>query len=293
MDFEYVKTCYEILVGELELFGQVETAPVKKLGSSINAVRLSLDALKAKILEDDFPSQPDEIYFFKKEKPKFLCEQLYALEIFTIETNRPLAGEEQVKAFYEQELKYIKRFFEQYRFLYQYYQLDAHEMDHLFFVRGVRPADILLPDVQDFDPAFATAADYLFAKFMACEKVQDYLLQGIYGATDNRLPFSLGKNANPLKWVGSKSDLVELAYGIFGTMQINNGEAGIADIIFWLEQSLNIDLGRYYQTFSEIKARKSISKTHYLDHMKEMLTRHIEEGDAFKPRKIKKVPGYK
>ena len=290
---EFANACYLIMNEELSLFSELGTQPVRKLSTILNCTNEALVKLKTYLNEHKFSDQQSEIYFFKSQKPKFVCEQIYAKELYTIETSKPLGDEAILKSFYEQELKFIKRFFIQNQFLYQYYLLDASELDHLFFVRGARPSDLLVPETPDLDPIFSTSVDYMFSKFIAYERIQNYLLDCLYGRVDNVQPNATSRRNISLNWTGNKADLIELAYGIYGTSQINNGEVDIADIVDWLEHSLNINLGRYYQCFSEIKNRKSISKTHYLDHMLSMLSAHLTEGDAFKPRKPKNVSGSK
>ncbi|MFS2185615.1 RteC domain-containing protein [Mucilaginibacter sp. Mucisp84] len=268
-------------------YNDLGTTPVRRLTGVLAAVRQAMDELKAWVITDPFSGTTDEIRFFKRDKPRFYAEQLYALEIFTIETNKPVGDDSLEKAYYEQELRFIRRFFDQHRFMYQYFLVDATELDHLLFVRGARPADVVLPGLLDADPVFTTAADFIFARFMAMERVQSWLMDQLYGRIDNKL-LDLNKKGNSLQWTGSKTNLVELAYAIYGTKQLNNGDIEIADIITWLESTLSIDLGRYYQTFSEIKSRKLVGPTAYIDHMKEMLVRHLEEGDAFKPKQFRR-----
>jgi hypothetical protein len=96
-----------------------------------------------------------------------------------------------------------------------------------------------------------------------------------------------------LTWTGDKTNLIELAYGIYNTAQVNNGEINIVDLISWLENSFHVRLPRYFQMFSEIKNRKSVSKTRYLDHMAKMINLYIEQGDAFVPEKPRQVSGSK
>lgn len=284
MKIDFAKTLFSEMEEELSIYADLGTLPVRRLTGALSCVSESLIKLKGNMVEYPFKDQQEEITFFKYEKPPFVCEQIYALEMYTIETSRPIGDELLLKAFYEQELKFIKRFFIQYQFIYQYFQLDAIELDHLFFVRGAKSSDLLLPETHGLDPEFSTSCDYLFAKFMAYEKVQDYLIERLYGHGGIFIAFR-SKKGRALEWTGDKSNLVELAYAIHDTVQINNGEVDISDIIDWLEQSLQVNLGRYYKRFSEIRMRKNMSKTRYLDEMRNALSKHIEEGDAFKPKK--------
>ncbi|WP_183580224.1 RteC domain-containing protein [Mucilaginibacter sp. X5P1] len=277
---------------DIFIYSDLGTTPIKRLTGGLNTTGESLKKLKDFVKETPFENQLEEIRFFKYEKPRFVAEQIYALEIYTIETGKPLGDELLIRNFYEQELRFIKRYFIQYQFLYQYYQLDACDLDHLFFVRGAKPSDILIPEAPGLDPVFSTSCDYLFAKFMAYERIQDYIMDCLYGQGKAYQSFT-SKKGRSLTWTGDKSNLIELAYAIYDTLQINNGEVDISDIIDWLEQSLQVNLGRYYKRFSEIKMRKNISRTRYLDFMVEMIVKHMEEGDGFQPQPLKAVSGSK
>jgi hypothetical protein len=290
---DYAKNSFARLEEELALFSEMGILPIKRLAGSLRCVKDALIKLNDYVQENSFEDRQEEINFFKYYKPQFVAERLYAIEIFTIEAGKPLGDNGAIKSYYEEELKYIKRFFIKYQFLYQYYQLDAADLDNLFFVRGAAPSDILLPENPEVNSQFSTPCDYIFARFMAYEKVQEYLMNRIYRSVENDVFSENSKIGKALKWTGDKINLVELAYGIYNTSQINNGNVAIWEIIDWMEQTLQVNLKRYYQIFSEIKIRKSISKTRYLDHMQEVLTRHIEEGDAFQPIHPKPVSGSK
>jgi hypothetical protein len=273
------------LTEDLRLFTETGIAGVKKLSAKLNRIHDATDRLKAALKTHPFTGDEEEIRFFKYLKPRFYAERLYAVEVFTIEHGiTTLDGV--LKTYYERELNVVRRFFDQHRFLYQYYLLDGTELDTSYFMRGVRPPSVFLPDAPDFDPEFSTACDYLFARFICAERVQEYLLEKLYpSAADVKQP---GKNELQLKWTGNKAELVELAYSLHLSGQINNGTADIAAIINWLEVTLGADLGRYYQTFLEIKARKMISTTAFLDRLRDSLRQYVSEGDAFKLPRSKK-----
>ena len=256
--------------------------PVKRLTGIINAVRLAVLDLKTYLSDHPLVDKSEEIELFKYGKPKIVAEQMYALEVFTIESSKPIGDDILLKSYYEQELRFIRRFFDQHRFLYQYYLLDGSELDHLYFVRRADMPSSLLPEGPDLDPEFSTAGDYLFVKFIAYERLQEYLIGCLYHRASDEP--ALGKpKRKAMNWTGDKSNLIELAYALYGTQQINEGKITISEIIEWLEESFTINLSRYYRRFSEIKMRKSISQSKYLDEMREAFLRYIEEGDAWKP----------
>jgi hypothetical protein len=289
---QFVQKRYQTLSNTLNLIPEMKNLSVKNPGIVADAVKLALSDLKIHFAENPFADQNEQIQFFKYEKPKFYGEYIYALELFTIESNKPHAEETIIKKYYEHELHFIKRFFDQYRFLYQYYLLDGMELDAIYFIPGRKNKDLLIPEAPDADLEFSTPGDFLFAKFLALERIQEYLMKLLYPVS-NPANSDLGRANNTLRWTGDKINLVELAYGIYNTAQVSDGQAHIIDIISWLENSFQVKLSRYFQMFAEIKNRKSVSKTRYLDHMSKMISLYIEQGDAFVPQKPKPVSGSK
>lgn len=287
----FVLNRYQVFTAKIDKLPDLKYLRLKNPSSVANSLSEAVADLKEHFAKQWFTDQQTEICFFKYDAPKFYSEYIYALELFTVESNKHHGDEPIVKAYYEQELRFIRRFFDQYRYLYQYYLLDGFELDTIYFTLGAKMADLPLPESPDADPDFAAPATYLFAKFIALERLQSHLMNLIYPV---RSMSPLTKpDTNRLRWTGDKINLVELAYGIYNTAQLNEGEAQITEIIFWLENSLQVKLTRFFQMHSEIKGRKSVSKTRYLDHMAKMINQHIEQGDAFVPKKPRSVSGSK
>ena len=86
------------------------------------------------------------------------------------------------------------------------------------------------------------------------------------------------KKPSNLFWTGSKTELIELIYALQSSGAINSGTANIKELASLFEQVFNIDLGNYYHTFIEIRARKC-SKTKFLDALIEVLRKRLEESD--------------
>ena len=264
---------------EIELCRKLDLPAAKRLASILQAVQRVLNDLRQHIAAHPFAGQAAEIAFFKNFKPKILAEQLYAAEVYSLEMNRPVGDEQALRAYYEFELRHIRRFFEQHRFMHQYYLLDGHELDHLYFVRGTSAPGLVTADLPVSDPEFSTAADYLYAKFIAYERLQQDLAGLLYPAAANAAP-SMRKR---LPWPGEKTDLIELAYAFYCWLRFKKSEMTIAEIIEWLEESFGITLPRHYRRFAEIKMRKISSRTKFLDELRELLTQYMDEGDAWNP----------
>lgn len=283
----YIENLYQELREDLAIYGDLGAPAVRRLSGKLTAINEALEKLKIYIIENPFGDNQQEVEFFKEAKPLFVSEQLMSQEMYNIETQRPLTDEADIRAFYTKELNFIEHYLDKQQFLYQYYLLEGIELDNLLFVRGAETSTVLLPETPDLDPVFSTKGSYLFAKFIAYERLREFLLRELYPNSERE------KLKRVLNWTGDKMNLIEIAYGIYDTAQINKGDVDIKDIISWLEDSLNISLQRHYRLFSEMKNRKSVSPTRYLDHMGDMVKQHLTEGEAFRPQVPKPVSGSK
>lgn len=255
----------------------------RRLAACIRLVRAYLMRLRKLVEESGFSGPAEEIRFFKEVKPRFYQWLVFHAECFALESCAPATGAEDLQRYYKGQLTFIDRFFTRHAFHYQYYKLGGTEMDHLYFIRGAQVQDILIPEVPEVDPAFGTKMEYLFAQFMARERLREHIAQLMH-VQELEIPSRARRKGREMKWTGETSNLIELAYGIYEMRQINEGKADIGEIISWLEESFGVSLHRYYRRFSEIKRRKTISKTRFLDDMQEAVARRIEDGDAYKPR---------
>lgn len=282
------KKCEEYLQklhADLHEVESSKSTPIKSLKSYHTLVSNSLEKVKALVLEEQFDTEGEEIEFFKILKPQFSGLIIFASERYSYQSNKPIITN-QLSEYCEEQLKFINRFFRQHEFFYQYYRLGATEMDSIHFLRGRKPLDLINLDFPDVDPTFATAGDYLFAKFFAYEKLQEYILYDTKKTTTiNENPKIADSETFDFKWTGDKTNLVEVIYGLFYTGQLNSGNATLSDIIKWMEHILQIDLSRSYRNFIDIRNRKRDSPTKFLDKMREFIIQRIEDDNAFKPSK--------
>jgi len=281
---KFTEKLFSELEEELSVYADLGTLPVRKVTGAIHSIQTAFEKLKRFIADTPFKNQDDEIAFFKYEKPKFTAEHFFAMEIFTIETARPLNDTATLKAFYEQELKYIHRFLEQNKFLYSYYQFDLKELDHLLFVRGAKPVDIPVPEMIGLDPVFTTCCDMLWGKFIAFERLEHWLQDEIKelngGGTLGEacaLPATPASPLGALKWTGESINLVEIAYGIWLTGQLNNGQVSITEIVEFLEGAFRIRIGKAHRRWQGIANRKRLGYTKFLDEMKAGIEKRAED----------------
>ncbi|MEJ5996607.1 RteC domain-containing protein [Pedobacter sp. Du54] len=282
------KKYHELLLKlERELENFVEMQPLERMRSELFTVRIALAKLQEMVSKNSFTSKSEEILFFKSIKPRFYSIIVLAAERYSFEMARPLRRGKGMDAFYGRQLDYISRFFDQHAFLYQYYRMGATELDGLYFVRGREIPGIIGADLPALDPSFSTLGDYLFSKFIALEKLRELVLSEMEVPSLAGTGVVRSKKGRELRWTGDSCNLIELVYGIFDCKQVNDGEVDLSDLMDVFEQCFQINLSRYFRRFTEIKRRKSMSKTRFLDEMARVVNKRIDDGDAYIPMSMR------
>jgi hypothetical protein len=80
-----------------------------------------------------------------------------------------------LEVYYSEELKRLQTFINRFGFLYQCYKIGAKDLDSVLFLRDAGVSGMLLPETPDTDPQFSTNGDYLWAKFIAYERLLNCL----------------------------------------------------------------------------------------------------------------------
>ncbi|MCT3648403.1 RteC domain-containing protein [Elizabethkingia anophelis] len=259
----------ETAIGELE----IETdCPIKRFEAAIQLITQSLSDLKEFILKNDFKNTDEEIIFFKCQKPVIVSKLIYYNAIYKIETRKPY-GAKRIKKYFTKELKKLKRFFDNNLDFYKYYRSNNSFFDEKYFIRGKHDIRLWLDTFYfEADHRFSTSHDYKVAKIIANDLIQVYLEDRL-----NNINVKKGSD-NSLKWTASKTALTELIYALYSHGVFNNGNTDIKLIARAFEDTFNIDLGNFYHTFMELKARK-MNRTKFLDSLCEALIKKMDEQD--------------
>jgi hypothetical protein len=280
---------YEQLLGKLEreLENFVELPPLERMRSELDAVRNGLNNLCNPVEASDTSAQSDVIEFFKHIKPRFYSLIILSVERYGFEMARPLRKGKRMDAFYNSQLDYISKFFDQHAFFYQYFKMGATELDTLYFVPDAAPVGLIGADLPLLDQRFGTMGDYLFSKFIALEKLRELVILEMEVPSAAGTGVVKSKKGRELRWTGDSCNLIELVYGIFDCKQVNDGEVDLSDLMDVFERCFQINLSRYFRRFTEIKRRKSMSKTRFLDEMARVVNKRIDDGDAYVPMSMR------
>jgi len=271
MDKFYKETYLKLETAIEEL--EIETDhSIKKMEAAIQLIIQSLSDLKNFVLKKDFKNMEEEIQFFKYQKPIIVSKLIYYNAIYKIETRRPY-GNKRIRKYFTKELKKLKRFFENNLDFYKYYRSHNSFIDEKFFIRGKHDIRLWLDTFYfEADHRFSTSHDYKVAKIIANDLIQVYL-------EDRLNNFNLKKSSDTsLNWTASKTALTEMIYALYSQGAFNNGNTDIKLIAKAFEDTFNIDLGDFYHTFMELKARK-MNRTKFLDSLCEALIKKMDEQD--------------
>lgn len=241
-----------------------------------------IKTLREEVVRHGFGSVQKEIFFFKHIKPQIFSKLIYYSKLFNIESKRPRSSSKFQIKYLNNQIDKLQVFFNDNLEFYHYYRRGATSLDEQYFVRGKSD----LRSTTDFfnfyiDEKFSTCQDGTVAAIMAYDMLIVYLQQEIEkleNYKDNQNT-NLMKQPSRIFWTGNKTDLIELIYALQSSGAINSGTADIKEMATLFEQIFNIDLGNYYHTFIEIRARKG-SRTKFLDRLQESLLKRFEESDA-------------
>jgi len=290
----------ENLLGELnarlESLSEEELSPVAMLKAQITAVADALKDLTGFISEHPFTDPLEEIGYFKFIYPRFKSLLVYYTEYHCFMAGVPQSGLKAKKKYYLSKLRSITVFFEQNCMHYDYFRLDGCLLDEVFYSRR-DVKNILQPFVLSYEPILGTPMAELLSWFMAQERVRNEILALLHGLTGPG-PLSAtvvdptGSLQREIKWTGEDIHLIELVHGIHLTGQVNNGSIGIVELFKVVGAFFGVNLRVPKRGFDDLKARKTISKTAFLDMMRVAVLKKMDEDDAYDPDKAARRNGF-
>lgn len=248
--------------------------PIKQAELSIKATIKTIEKLKTFFNRYTFENKSEEIEFFKKVKPVFAAKLIYFNEIYNIEIAKPSGSKKAIKKHYNNHLQKLKLFHKENIEFYKYYRAGNDSLDKKYFLRGKHDIKLTLDSFyfqSDFN--FATSHDYKVAQIIANDEIQSFLNANLKSLKQTT------STDKKLKWSASKAALVELLYALDTVGVFNEGKSSLNETVATIQSFFNIELGQFHRIYLEIRNRKAIKKTHFLDILRENLIKRIENAD--------------
>jgi hypothetical protein len=270
------------LLDEQLLLITKENIPLsKKAKHSIPLCIKTINELKRIVNEDGFISRQEEIRFFKEFKPSIAAKLIYYIQVFNIESKKPVGTTKQLKKYFGTFLKDINDFKANNLNFYKYYKSDSCHHDEQFFVRNEFNLHLVLePSTFNYDVSFNTSHDHKVAQIIANDLLTNYLYNelnklevNLFSQTEENAPVN-----KALKWTDNKNALIELIYALHAAGSFNNGKADVKEIARCIEAHFNIELGDLYRNFHELRYRKT-NRTKYIDTLKDNLIKKMDKSE--------------
>lgn len=264
LDLEsYVVSLESSMRSLLEGLSTEENNQTARYLKSVSIIAQTILQLRNFIVGYEFQKQ-EEILFFKEIKPRFAAEYYYYTRLAEFKANEPVLSSQKIE-YYNSAWKTVLDFFKDFGELNYYLLSGATHLDDKYFLRGNIPTN----EIQ-FDREFSTKYDDLLSQLRGARSFAEYLRNEMIQLSGDQSKIS------SLTWTGSKTDLIELIYGLETIGAFNAGKADIKDIATLFESAFNITLGNVYRQFLDIKLRKK-GKTTFLDEMREKLDVRISD----------------
>ena len=190
-----------------------------------------LGTIKAKVLQDSFADERQEIDFFKNIKPQVLGKLIYYNKVFRIETTCPVSNGEIHQSYYENLLKTLKSEYKESicnEDFYRYYRAGRTDRDHTYFRLGqINYHDGLKSGVFEIDLSFSTYYDNKIAYIIANELLYTYMITKISPEINPDMIMMNGDANRDISWTNSQNALIELIYALYASSSIGHGKIGI------------------------------------------------------------------
>ncbi len=257
---------------------------------AITLCEKALETLKELVRQRDFKSQLEEIHFFKNVKPHIFGTLIYYLKLYDIEYKSPKGRKKQRLKYFNDQMDKIQNYYNtQVDFCHYNLNMQTH-LDEQYFLRDNKGKCFHI-DICDYvtEKYFSTSHDGILATLFAYNKLEHYFTYKINQIENNQMETTINpfKKQSKLQWTGTPTELVEMAYSLYASGRVNNGNVDIIEVVQGLEDLLNTKVDDPYGTFSEIRGRK-YSFSIFLDSLKESLLKYIKDLDDLKGKKRKK-----
>ncbi len=253
-----------------------------KSEQGIKLIKATLHQIMPLVIDKTFETPELEIEFFKIIKPQIFSKLIFYVKRFNIESKRPRGSNKEQAKYLNGHIKKLQNFFNNNLEFYNYYKVGATYLDHQYFIRDQMDIRLNIEAYHFFtDKQFSTSHDSTVSTVLAHDALIIYLKDEINKLiTTNTMETIINPfhQDSELHWTGRYVEIVELAYALYATGKINNGNIDIKSVVLAVQKMFNIDNDNYYNTFTEVRSRK-INPTKFIDLLKDSLQKYIDNLD--------------
>lgn len=249
-------------------------------------VKESCDRVTHRLLQYEFNSVEDEIYYFKEIKPLLFSRLIYNKYIFQLEISKPPASEEIKRAYFIKHLNKLSRYFREHEEFFYYIQNKDSNFDEKYFTKCKgHHYCISVFKHEGLELIRFSSHDISVARILAYKRVEEYIIdelrKSVASCPDLAETADTWKKLKELqlRWTASQVDLIELVYALHRRKCINHGDIEIKTLIETVQLLFGVTIKDVYRVYADIKSRHH--RTKFLDSMRESLDRSIEEEDTF------------
>ncbi|WP_456866800.1 RteC domain-containing protein [Galbibacter sp. BG1] len=279
-----VETYQEIVERFQKKYDQLQLASFNSFDQLEEGVELCyqcLQHLKRKVLLDGFQNEIEEIHFFKTQKTRPESYLYYLYKVRAYQLLLPQLDVDEQQQFLKKELRKINKFYAKHRELIYYMHRNRTDMDEYYFTRIEKRAYVKLKENRYRDRDFSTPYDMLWARIKTTQLYASFIeVECQHLKLQSNHSYIQRVKGKELKWTASKTALIELTYALYSNGAINHGKEDLKSIAVILEKVFHINLGNFYKTYAEMKARKG-NRTRFLQDLVTDLQEKMKEDDAF------------
>jgi hypothetical protein len=259
------------LTTELEQILQGESEITTKALRAGWLIQETLSSFREQIRINDFKCDEDEIYFFRNIKPKIHAYLIFFSILSEIETAKYHKSEEELIHLIDKKFRMFRNIQGEYIDFVTYYMEGMTHLDRQYFLRPTglvkftrHSASMML------DPELSTTYDIVAANIIAHQMLKKHLFP------DNENCKTKMPAAPKMKWTMTKSDFIELVYGLQASKAVNYGDVEIIELCQALQSIFKVQIEDPYRIFIDLCNRKTAT-VKFIPKMEEGFLRKVEE----------------
>ncbi|WP_127846312.1 RteC domain-containing protein [Psychroflexus aestuariivivens] len=245
---------------ELELILNKNNPPLIEASNVISVAKQYVFDLKTIFFVDNLNTLEQQNRYYKEIKPSITKHVYYYNKVKKLEVHLIGVSEKKREKIFMKMTKCNDYFYERHKDFIYNITYNQEFVNKNYFISN--PTSKLLESsfhedyfFDDFECIYSN----IFAEYLAVEKFKTYL--EIKKKQNNNHKKSINQLSQKNNWTATSTDFIEMAYALYLSNSINNGDATIKQIVNALSTAFNVKVPQdFYKTIDDIKQRKDLTK---------------------------------